>query len=100
MPSEIRARSNNISDLNTWQSLLARWAESKLNSNEEDILQQATPEFERVLIETAMKKTGGKRQRAAKLLGWGRNTLTRKIQELNMYEYSRGIGSPEDQTST
>jgi len=41
-----------------------------------------------VLIEAAMKKTGGKRQRAAKLLGWGRNTLTRKIQELHMYEYS------------
>ena len=96
LPSEVRATSRDVSNSTTWQSLLAHWAESKLNSNEEDILQQATPEFERVLIETAMKKTGGKRQRAAKLLGWGRNTLTRKIQELNMYEYSQGIGSPEE----
>jgi len=43
------------------------------------------------LIEVAMRKSGGKRQRAAKLLGWGRNTLTRKIQELQMYEYSGGV---------
>lgn len=95
LPSEIRV-DRSISDVNTWQSLLAHWAEVKLNNNEEDILQQATPEFERILIETAMRRTGGKRQRAAKLLGWGRNTLTRKIQELNMYEYSQGIGSPAE----
>jgi len=34
------------------------------------------------MIEVALKHTGGKRQEAAKLLGWGRNTLTRKIKEL------------------
>jgi two-component system nitrogen regulation response regulator GlnG len=48
------------------------------------LLDQAMPRFERVMIETALKKTGGRRQDAAKLLGWGRNTLTRKIKELNM----------------
>ena len=31
-----------------------------------------------------MKQTGGRRQDAAKLLGWGRNTLTRKIKELGL----------------
>ena len=71
-----------------WQSMLANWADQKLENGDAEILQDATPQFERVLIEVAMKKTGGKRQRAAKLLGWGRNTLTRKIQELHMYEYS------------
>lgn len=68
--------------------MLSTWAEQKLAQGDEQILQEATPQFERVLIEAAMKKTGGKRQKAAKLLGWGRNTLTRKIQELHMYEYS------------
>ena len=42
------------------------------------------PKFERIMIESALAKTGGKRQEAAKLLGWGRNTLTRKIKELGM----------------
>jgi two-component system nitrogen regulation response regulator GlnG len=36
------------------------------------------------MIETALKATGGRRQDAAKRLGWGRNTLTRKIRELNL----------------
>jgi len=41
-----------------------------------------------VLIETALKHTGGRRRDAAELLGWGRNTLTRKIKEL-------GVEAPE-----
>ena len=40
------------------------------------------PNFERVLIEVALQQTGGRRQDAARLLGWGRNTLTRKLKEL------------------
>lgn len=36
------------------------------------------------MILAAMRKTGGRRQDAARLLGWGRNTLTRKIHELDM----------------
>ncbi|MEK6748443.1 MAG: helix-turn-helix domain-containing protein, partial [Pseudomonadota bacterium] len=40
--------------------------------------------FERIMIETAMQRAGGHRQDAAKLLGWGRNTLTRKIKELGL----------------
>jgi two-component system nitrogen regulation response regulator GlnG len=36
------------------------------------------------MIETALKHTAGRRRDAAVLLGWGRNTLTRKIKELNM----------------
>ena len=44
----------------------------------------AMPKFERIMIESALSRTGGKRQEAAKLLGWGRNTLTRKIKELGM----------------
>jgi two-component system nitrogen regulation response regulator GlnG len=55
-----------------------------MKSGESEILDIATPQFERVMIETALKQTGGRRQDAAKLLGWGRNTLTRKIKELGM----------------
>ena len=44
----------------------------------------AVPKFERILIDIALKHTGGRRRDASELLGWGRNTLTRKIKELGM----------------
>ena len=40
--------------------------------------------MERILINAALEHTAGKRQEAARLLGWGRNTLTRKIKELQL----------------
>jgi two-component system nitrogen regulation response regulator GlnG len=88
LPRELKEGDTPSETTSNWQSMLANWADQKLENGDAEILQDATPQFERVLIEVAMKKTGGKRQRAAKLLGWGRNTLTRKIQELHMYEYS------------
>jgi two-component system nitrogen regulation response regulator GlnG len=48
------------------------------------LLDAAQPQFERVLIRAALKRTHGHRQEAARLLGWGRNTLTRKLKELGM----------------
>ena len=50
------------------------------------MLDTALPEFERTLIRVALKHTQGHRQDAARLLGWGRNTLTRKLKELGMEE--------------
>jgi two-component system nitrogen regulation response regulator GlnG len=67
-----------------WQSALRSWADKTLDGGENDLLSVATPTFERILIETALKHTSGKKQEAAKLLGWGRNTLTRKIKELEI----------------
>lgn len=69
-----------------WQAALKRWADHRLAEGETSLLDKAEPAFERIMIETALKHTGGRRQDAARLLGWGRNTLTRKIKELNMEE--------------
>jgi two-component system nitrogen regulation response regulator GlnG len=44
----------------------------------------ATPKYEETMIRVALRQSGGHRQDAAKLLGWGRNTLTRKISELGL----------------
>ena len=44
----------------------------------------AVPEFERAMIRVALQRCEGRRQDAAKLLGWGRNTLTRKLKELGL----------------
>jgi two-component system nitrogen regulation response regulator GlnG len=67
-----------------WTRLLAAWAESQLHSGDAPLLETALPEFEKTLIETAMSQTKGHRQEAAKLLGWGRNTLARKMKTLHL----------------
>ncbi len=68
----------------SWQNALAGWAETKLNFGETDILKKVLPEVEKILILAALSKTKNKRLEAAELLGWGRNTLTRKISELEI----------------
>jgi two-component system nitrogen regulation response regulator GlnG len=65
-----------------WQGVLRQWAQQQLAGGAEQLLDEALPDFERVLIEVALQQTGGRRQDAARLLGWGRNTLTRKLKEL------------------
>ena len=67
-----------------WQEGLRRWADQELGLGRENLLDVAVPIFEQIMIETALKHTNGRRRDAAVLLGWGRNTLTRKIKELGM----------------
>lgn len=68
-----------------WTAGLAEWAEGQLSSAPQSpLLSEALPAFERTLIETALRRSHGKRLEAARLLGWGRNTLTRKIKELGL----------------
>ncbi|MDP1620636.1 MAG: helix-turn-helix domain-containing protein, partial [bacterium] len=64
--------------------LLAREADAALVRGEIGIIDGLTQEFEKTLISVALKHTGGRRIEAANLLGLGRNTLTRKIQELGL----------------
>jgi two-component system, NtrC family, nitrogen regulation response regulator GlnG len=67
-----------------WARALAVWADARAMSAKRPLLDEAQPQLERVLIRAALKRTQGHRQEAAKLLGWGRNTLTRKLKELGM----------------
>jgi two-component system nitrogen regulation response regulator GlnG len=64
-----------------WQSDLRRWAEERASAGENGIATDASQALESTLIEWALKRTGGRRQEAARLLGWGRNTLTRKLRD-------------------
>ncbi len=86
LPPELKETTVSTGTDMKWQDSLRRWAERQLANGESGILDSATPEFERIMIETAMQKSGGRRQDAAALLGWGRNTLTRKIKELGLEE--------------
>nr|WP_288132045.1 nitrogen regulation protein NR(I) [Microbulbifer sp.] len=67
-----------------WQKALRLWADQALANGRREILSEAVPAFERALIEIALKHTAGRKRDAAELLGWGRNTLTRKLKELGM----------------
>jgi two-component system, NtrC family, nitrogen regulation response regulator GlnG len=67
-----------------WTRQLTHWAEKRLAAGETPLLDDALPEFERTLIRAALRHAQGGRQEAARLLGWGRNTLTRKLKELTM----------------
>jgi len=67
-----------------WQQALKMWCMEQLNSGQEGILDQAVPEFERTVIDCALVSSAGHKQLAAKKLGWGRNTLTRKLKELDI----------------
>ena len=80
LPPEIAGQTSQQSS--DWTSELRRWADAWLRDPQaEPLLDTAVPSFERVVIEAALQAAHGKRREAAKLLGWGRNTLTRKIRE-------------------
>jgi len=64
-----------------WELLLRQWARQRLAGGETRLLDFVIPHLERILIETTLEHTGGRRHDAAQLLGWGRNTLTRKMKE-------------------
>lgn len=81
LPPEL-SNSKSTSDENTnWTEALHAWADQQLSLGNTGILDEATPLLERTLIDIALKHTAGRRRDAADLLGWGRNTLTRKIKE-------------------
>ena len=67
----------------TWNDMLETWASKELLNGEDHILNSTVPIFEKTLIKVALKASKGKKSEAAKLLGWGRNTLARKMQELD-----------------
>mgnify|MGYP005989347357 CR=1 FL=1 len=67
-----------------WVKSFEKWLDAEFSEGRMDISSEAQPAFERALIEIALKHTRGHKQDAAKRIGWGRNTITRKIQELNM----------------
>jgi len=67
-----------------WLAALEQEVERRLARGESGILDSMGPQFERALIMRALARTGGRRIDAASLLGMGRNTITRKIQELGI----------------
>lgn len=83
LPSELRFDAGVVSERN-WISALEHEVTNALSRGESGIMDFLGPQFEKALITRALAHTGGRRIEAAQLLGLGRNTLTRKIQELGL----------------
>lgn len=86
LPPELKEDSAKPSSVSSWQEALAQEVMDALNRGESEILDTRTKIFESILITKALQHTGGRRIEAANQLGMGRNTLTRKIQELGIEE--------------
>ena len=82
LPDELKLE--NTEEENNWKLVLRSWSENYLENGNKNLLEEVGPEFERTLIKVALNKTRGKKKEAAELLGWGRNTLSRKIKELGV----------------
>jgi len=91
LPAEFRGESAGagLAPASDWIAALEQEVERRLARGETGVLDQLARQFERSLISKALARTGGRRIEAANLLGMGRNTITRKIQEL-------GIGGADD----
>ncbi|HEX5460157.1 MAG TPA: nitrogen regulation protein NR(I) [Steroidobacteraceae bacterium] len=86
LPPEVLCAGEATSADTDWEKALSGWAERQALTGKRPLLELALPALERILIRAALRRTQGHRQEAAKLLGWGRNTLTRKLKELGMPE--------------
>ncbi len=83
LPQDIREKPVDTTvSIDGWQDALRLHLKRQFARDQENILKDLGPEFERILIETALEHTGRRKIEAARLLGWGRNTLTRKLKEL------------------
>tara|TARA_Y100001936_G_C15430255_1_gene339032 strand:- start:202 stop:489 length:288 start_codon:yes stop_codon:yes gene_type:complete len=82
LPDDLKVE--NIEDINDWTKILQTWSENYLAKGNDNLLEEAIPQFEKTIIKVALNKTMGRKKEAAELLGWGRNTLTRKIKELGI----------------
>ncbi len=91
LPAELKAKPLSVKPDSmaheNWQQAFEAWVAQELSQGQPELAKQAIPMAEAILIKAALRQTHGKRHEAAKLLGYGRNTLSRKIKELNIQEF-------------
>lgn len=87
LPPELLSEGNPSESSENWEQILRQWAQRQLsqsNADDPGLLEIAVPRFEKVMILSALEHTGGRKRDASVVLGWGRNTLTRKMKELSL----------------
>lgn len=83
-PELLQAKPEAVPVGSVWEDVFKQWVDTQLKKGDRNIAKEAIDQAESILIMTALQFTRGRRQEAAKLLGYGRNTLTRKVSELNL----------------
>jgi two-component system nitrogen regulation response regulator GlnG len=86
LPIELLTKTDTTPARQQWETLLQHDIQHRLDKGETRILDQLTPLVEAIALKTALEKTAGKKKEAADLLGWGRNTLARKMRELDIFQ--------------
>jgi len=83
-PPELMGSKDRSGTPSTWQQSLTNYARQAIRDKSPNLLSQVQHTVERILINEALQATGGRKAEAAQLLGCGRNTLTRKLKELDL----------------
>ncbi|NOQ36798.1 MAG: nitrogen regulation protein NR(I) [Methylococcaceae bacterium] len=84
-PELLNKQTEEVASTNAdWEALLSKQITQKMQAGSKEIAKEIIPAVESILIKMALTYTDGKRHEAATLLGYGRNTLTRKIKELDL----------------
>ena len=85
LPSEVKDHeAQEVEASSDWEQGLAAWLKELSENKDSDLLDIVNPKLDKILIQTALEKTNGRKNEAAVLLGWGRNTLSKKIKELGL----------------
>ena len=82
LPASLREKGSVGGSGESWSEALQGWTRKALFRGQTDLMAEARGELEKIILDCALEFTGGKRVEAARLLGLGRNTLTRKLKEL------------------
>ena len=82
LPARLSEKNQEGEAGDSWSVALRNWTQKALLNGQTDLMTEARGEMEKIIFDCALEHTGGKRVEAARLLGLGRNTLTRKLREL------------------
>jgi len=82
LPRDLLAENNLAINDKNWSDVLESWILGEFNKNSIDISKNIDSIYESVLIKSSLQLSNGNKTEAAKILGWGRNTITNKIKKL------------------
>ena len=82
LPKDLLAKEDNHNKSENWEEILESWILKEFNNDSENISEKINNVYESILIKSALKLSGGNKTEAAKILGWGRNTITNKMKSI------------------
>ena len=82
LPKDLLVKEDNHNKSENWEEILESWILKEFNNDSENISEKINNVYESILIKSALKLSGGNKTEAAKILGWGRNTITNKMKSI------------------